>query len=120
MKEQTDYATEKEKNEQKLVRNEFLYYNMSAGKYDFPIIKRQDIDADEIKFLSFEDAKKEDAENRDKTIHFFTYDWKFEKVYENINDIKKDFFEKTPSDYNYNNEFSPIHLINLIDRELIR
>ena len=40
--------------------------------------------------------------------------------YENINDIKKDFFEKTPSDYNYNNEFSPIHLINLIDRELIR
>ena len=83
MKEQTDYAMEKEKNEQKLVRNEFLYYNMSAGKYDFPIIKRQDIDADKIKFLSFADAKKEDAENRDKTIHFFTYDWKFEKVYEN-------------------------------------
>ncbi len=83
MKEQTDYAVEKEKNEQKLVRNEFLYYNMSAGKYDFPIIKRQDIDADKIKFLSFADAKKEDAENRDKTIHFFTYDWKFEKVYEN-------------------------------------
>lgn len=83
MKEQTDYAMEKEKNEQKLVRNEFLYYNMSAGKYDFPIIKRQDIDTDKIKFISFADAKKEDAENRDKTIHFFTYDWKFEKVYEN-------------------------------------
>ena len=83
MKEQSEYAIEKEKKQQKLVRNEFLYYNMSAGKYDFPIIKKQDIDPDKIKFLSFADAKKEDSENRDKTIHFFTYDWKFEKVYEN-------------------------------------
>ena len=30
--------------------------------------------------------------------------------YENINDIKKDFFEKTPSDYNYNNELNCIVL----------
>ncbi len=36
MKEQSEYAIEKEKKQQKLVRNEFLYYNMSAGKYDFP------------------------------------------------------------------------------------
>lgn len=70
MKEQSEYAIEKEKKQQKLVRNEFLYYNMSAGKYDFPIIKKQDIDPDKIKFLSFADAKKEDSENRDKTIHF--------------------------------------------------
>ena len=34
MKEQSEYAIEKEKKQQKLVRNEFLYYNMSAGKYD--------------------------------------------------------------------------------------
>ena len=26
--------------------------------------------------------KKEDVENKDKTIHFFTYDWLFDKVYD--------------------------------------
>ena len=29
MKEQTEYEIEKQKNKQKLVRNEFLYYNQS-------------------------------------------------------------------------------------------
>lgn len=79
----TEYETEKQKLKQKLVRNEFLNKKYSVGKYEFPIIKKQDIDVDKIKFLSFVDAKKDDAENKDKTIHFFTYDWKFEKVYEN-------------------------------------
>lgn len=40
--------------------------------------------------------------------------------YDKIKDISKDFFEKSPVDYNYNDEFSPIHLINLIDTELSR
>ncbi len=66
---------------QNLLRNEFLYCN-SSGKYNFPIIKKQDIDIEKISFLSYSNAKKEDSENKDKTIHFFTYDWKFEKVYE--------------------------------------
>lgn len=82
-KELTEYEKEKQKNKQALVRNEFLYNGNSAGKYEFPIIKKQDINVDEIKFLSFVNAKKEDSENADKTIHFFTYDWKFEKVYKN-------------------------------------
>lgn len=86
MKEQTKYEIDKQKNKQKLVRNEFLYYNKSCGKYDFPIIKKQDIDVDKIKFLSCVDTKKDDTQNKDKTIHFFTYDWKFEKVYENADE----------------------------------
>ena len=82
----TEYEKEKQKNKQKLVRNEFLYNNHSAGKYQFPIIKRQNIDVDKIKFLNYVDTKIDDKDNKDKTIHFFTYDWKFEKVYENAED----------------------------------
>lgn len=82
MKEKTDYEINKDKKKEKLVRNEFLYYNQSYGKYDFPIIKKQVIDVEKIRFLSYVNSKKEDTENRDKTIHFFTYDWLFASVYE--------------------------------------
>lgn len=82
MKDQTDYEIEKQKKKQQLVRNEFLYHKQSAGKYDFPVIKKQNIDVDKIEFLSYVDTKIEEKENRHKTIHFFTYDWKFEKVYD--------------------------------------
>ena len=79
----TDYEKEKQDKKQKLVRNDFLYNEQSTGKYEFPIIKKQNINVDEIKFLSFVDAKQDDKDNYDKTIHFFTYDWLFEKVYDN-------------------------------------
>ena len=77
---------DKKKRYRNLVRNEFLYFGKSEGKYEFPIIKKQDIDVSKIKFLSFVNAKKNDSENCDKTIHFFTHDWKFEKVYEQAED----------------------------------
>lgn len=82
MKEQTDYEVEKQNNKQSLVRNEFLYHNQSSGKYEIPIIKKQEIDVNKIKILSYVNTKKEDKENKDKTIHFFTYDWFFDEVYE--------------------------------------
>jgi len=82
----TEYEIQKQKNKQKLVRNEFLYYGLSSGKYDFPTIKKQIINVDEIEFLSFTDAKRNDNNNANKTIHFFTYDWLFEKVYENADE----------------------------------
>ena len=59
----TEYEKDKQYKKQKLVRNEFLYYGNSGGKYDFPIIKKQDIDVNEINFLSFVNAKKDDKEN---------------------------------------------------------
>lgn len=86
MIDKTPYEINKEKEKNKLVRNEFLYHNQSNGKYDVPIIKKQDIDIEKISFLSYVDAKKDDVENKDKTIHFFTYDWKFEKVYDNADE----------------------------------
>ncbi len=81
-----EYEEDKQKRKQRLVRNEFLYFDQSSGKYEFPIIKKEEIDPDKISFLSYVNAKLNDQENKDKTIHFFTYDWKFEKVYTNIDE----------------------------------
>ena len=82
-KQLSEYEIEKQKKKQDLVRNEFLFQNNSCGKYEFPKIKNQDIDVNKIQFLSYVNAKTDDNNNKDKTIHFFTYDWKFEKVYDN-------------------------------------
>ena len=83
MKEKTKYEIDKDKKKEKLVRNEFIYQGRSEGRFEFPIIKKQNIDVNKVKFLSYVNAKINDKENKDKTIHFFTHDWKFEKVYEN-------------------------------------
>ena len=55
--EDTKYEIDKQKRKQDLVRNEFLYNGKSAGKYDFPIIRKQDIDVEKIKLMSFSDVK---------------------------------------------------------------
>ena len=39
--------------------------------------------------------------------------------YDKISDIDKSFFENSVADYNYDGEFSPIHLIEKIDKELV-
>lgn len=44
MDDQTKYKIEKEIKKQEIVRNEFLYHGNSVGKYEFPIIRKQDID----------------------------------------------------------------------------
>ena len=75
---QNEYQEEKRKKKQKLVRNEFK----GVGKYGMPLIKRQDIDLDKIELLVFTKTKHNDEENQSKTIHFFTYDWNFESVFE--------------------------------------
>lgn len=85
-KQLSEYEIDKQNKKQRLVRNEFLYYGNSVGKYDMPLIKRQSVDVDKIKFLSYVDAEKDDRKNKDKTIHFFTYDWKFEDVYQDASE----------------------------------
>ncbi len=62
----------------KLVRNEFK----TVGKYGIPLIKKQNIDIDKIDLWNFTKTKLNDIENKNKTIHFFTYDWLFDSVYE--------------------------------------
>ena len=73
-----EYEEEKRKKKQKLVRNEFE----KSGKYGMPLIKKQNIDLDKIELLSYLKTKNDDKENKNKTVHFFTYDWNFETVYE--------------------------------------
>ncbi len=74
----SDYSFEKKLKKQKLVRNEFKM----VGKYGMPLIKKQNIDLNKIDLLNYTKTKINDNENRDKTIHFFTYDWLFESVYD--------------------------------------
>jgi hypothetical protein len=80
-KENDDYSSyEQEKLEKKLklVRNEFK----TVGRYKMPLIKKQNIDLDKIDLWCYTKAKINDEENKNKTIHFFTYDWLFDSVYD--------------------------------------
>ena len=73
-----DYNYEKMLKKQKIVRGEFKI----VGKYGMPLIKKQEIDLDKIDLWNYTKTKIDDFQNNNKTIHFFTYDWLFENVYE--------------------------------------
>lgn len=73
-----NYENEKREQKQRIVRNEFK----GVGKYGIPLIKKQEIDLDKIDLLNYTKTKLHDEDNEHKTIHFFTYDWLFENVYE--------------------------------------
>ena len=72
-KDESEYEIDKQKRKQRLVRNEFLYNGESVGKYDIPLIRKQEIDVEKIQLLCYADARNDDEKNKDKTIHFFTY-----------------------------------------------
>ena len=64
--EYTEYELQKRRNKQELVRNEFK----TVGKYQIPLIRKQDIDLDSISLISFSDIKQDDKENAYKTVLF--------------------------------------------------
>ena len=74
----SDYYFDKKLKKLKIVRNEFK----TVGKYNMPLIKKQKIDLDKIDLWNYTKTKVDDTENKDKTIHFFTYDWLFDSVYD--------------------------------------
>lgn len=78
IQEKTEYDGEKLVKKLKLVRNEFI----TVGKYGMPLIKKQEIDLDKVDLWNYTKTKLQDEDNKHKTIHFFTYDWLFENVYE--------------------------------------
>jgi hypothetical protein len=43
--------------------------------------KKQNIDLNKIEPWGYQKTKRNDEENKNKTIHFFTYDWLYENVY---------------------------------------
>lgn len=90
MFEPTKYELEKAHQKQKLVRNEVK----CVGKFGMPLIQKQDIDPYMIRFINFADTKRNDVENAHRTVHFFTYDWLYNKVYddyENQLDVLKQY-----------------------------
>lgn len=59
-------------------RNEFP----TTGKWQMPIIRRQEIDLDHIDLISYSDTRLNDNfANRQKGVHFFIDDYRFEGVY---------------------------------------
>ena len=75
---ESNYEEEKRIKKLKITRNEFE----KCGKYGMPLIKKQDIDLDKVNLWNYTKTKNNDDEHKDKTIHFFTYDWHFDNVYE--------------------------------------
>ncbi len=53
MKDLTEYEIQKAKHKRLLVRNEFR----GAGKYDIPLVSKQQIDLNKIKFLDYTKTK---------------------------------------------------------------
>jgi len=70
---------EKIHKKQKITRNEFL--RTSRSRFGIPLVKRQNIDLKSLEPWGYSKTKQDDAENAHKIIHFFTYDWNFETVY---------------------------------------
>ncbi len=77
MYEDTEYELQKKQHKRELVRNELPV----TGRYQFPLIKKQDINLDKIDLISYTNTKINEEANLHKTVHFFTYDWLFDKVY---------------------------------------
>jgi hypothetical protein len=59
------------------------FYNSDRldGMYDFPVIKKQEIDLADLKLIRFSTIVKNETEDTDATVHFFEYDDRFDEVW---------------------------------------
>lgn len=60
------------------LRNEFE----TEGRWGFPIIKKQQLDVNDIELISCSDVSKKDDRNLHKGVHFFVDDFRFETIYD--------------------------------------
>lgn len=55
-----------------------------VGKWQMPIVERQKINLEKVELISYSDVRYNDTQiNRDKGVHFFIDDYKFEGIYRN-------------------------------------
>ena len=56
----------------------------AVGKWGMPIIKKQEIPTDDIQLLSSTNTRSNDsAKNKNKGVHFFVDDYRFNGIYDN-------------------------------------
>lgn len=59
----------------------FLIFVTGGGSYyGVWFIRRQNLDLRNLKFLGYDKTKPKDFENKDKFVHFFIDDYKFESI----------------------------------------
>jgi len=63
------------------IESYFEYDYQAAGRYDFPLLRRQDIDLSDLKLLRFSSATKVEKCDFDATLHFFENDERFDEVW---------------------------------------
>ena len=71
---------------QTMLRNQFA----GEGVFQTPIIPKLDFTDEDFKdllLIGFDHARADDEKNRDRMVHFFLYDYKFERVWK---DAEKD------------------------------
>ena len=95
------------RNDPLFTRNEFKTY----GKWDIPVINKQDIPLDDVRLIAYSDTRRNDrAENTACGVHFFIDDYRFMGIYKNpersIEKLSQYAFLLTPdystySDMNY-------------------
>lgn len=76
------YCSKNMRGSQLFLRNKYE----KDGKYGFPLIKKQDININfnNIQLISYADTRKNDNNiNKNKGVHFFVDDYRFEGIYNN-------------------------------------
>jgi hypothetical protein len=71
---------------------EFYFDNRftTYGRYNMPLIKRQDVDLSNLKLIRFSDIVKRETKDFDATVHFFIDDDKFDEVWKSPKDYLKE------------------------------
>ena len=71
----------------KQMREDSLFTRNSfetTGKWEYPIIRRQEISLDSVQLVACSDTRANDREeNKACGVHFFVDDWRFEGIYRN-------------------------------------
>ena len=66
------------RNDPMFLRNQFL----GVGKYGFPLVRKQNLNLDDIDLIACTNTKADDAEYLDFGVHFFVDDFNFDDLYE--------------------------------------
>ena len=57
--------------------------NEATGRWNFPIVHKQSLPEGEIQLIACSDTRNNDSLNREKGVHFFVDDYRFEGIYRN-------------------------------------